>query len=198
MKSIGKKFAVILSGCGYKEGTEIHEAVLSYLALAEAGIEYHSFSIKSIMQASAPIARDQISLLSTLNVEDYDGLWMPGGFGVAKHLTTFAKDGVKCLVDRDVEQAIQEFHKAKKPIVAVCIAPVAVAKVLENQNIQMTLGTNLEDANTLKALGMHPVLCKVDEFCFDAKHNIYTTPGYMEPPSITGIYHALTKLVAAL
>ncbi len=188
------KAAVILSGCGYKEGSEIHETVLSYLAMAEAGISYHSFSIEKMLNASAPIARDQISPLTTLNEKDYDLLWMPGGLGVVKNLTTFAQDGPNCTVNPEVRRVIEEFHKAGKPIIAVCIAPVAIAKVLEGQGIQMTLGTNKKDCETLKTLGMNPVVCKVDEYCFDKKHNIYTTPGYMEPSSITGIYRALQKI----
>ena len=190
--------AVILSGCGYKEGSEIHETVLSYLALAEKGVEYHSFSTDKQLEASKPLARDKVSPLATLHEKDYDILWIPGGFGVAKHLTTFAEDGVKCEVDPEVRRVIREFYEAKKPIVAICFAPVVVAKVLEGKGIQMTLGSKKEDAAILKELGMHPAFHKVDEFCFDAKHNIYTTPGYMEPPSITGIYDALIKVVYEL
>ena len=195
---MANKAAVILAGCGYKEGSEIHEAVLSYLAMSGSGIGYHSFSTEKMLKASAPIARDQISLLSTLKEKDYDFLWMPGGMGVVKNLTTFLQDGPNCTVDSDIRRVIEEFHKAGKPIVAVCIAPVLIAKVLEGKGIQMTLGTNKSDCETLKALGMNPVVCKVDEVCFDKMHNIYTTPGYMEPPSITGIYSALQKIAKSL
>ncbi len=102
--------AVILSGCGYKEGSEIHETVLSYLALAEKGVEYHSFSTDKQLEASKPLARDKVSPLATLHEKDYDILWIPGGFGVAKHLTTFAEDGVKCEVDPEVRRVIREFY----------------------------------------------------------------------------------------
>ena len=152
-----KKAAVILSGCGHKDGTEIHEVVLSFLAMAEEGIEYHCFSTEKMIGASSPIARDQISLLTSLKSSEYDILWMPGGMGVAKHLSTYANDGAKCRVDREVKRVIEEFHAAKKPIVAICFAPVVVAKVLEGKQVQMTLGTNKEDEHILKELGAHPI-----------------------------------------
>lgn len=195
---MGNRVAVILSGCGFHDGTEIHEAVLGYLALAQSGKQYHSFSTNEMVKASAPIARDQISPLSQLNEKDYDILWMPGGFGVAKHLSTYAQDGAKCKVDPDVRRVIEAFHTAKKPIVAICFAPVVVAKVLEGKGIQMTLGSKKEDAEMIKELGMKPLFCKVDEYCFDKQHNIYTTPAYMEPPNIAGIYKAFGKIVENL
>jgi enhancing lycopene biosynthesis protein 2 len=192
------KVAMILSGCGYKEGTEIHEAVLSYLALDKNGFQTHSFSTDKMLEASAPIARDQISPLSTLQEKDYDILWMPGGFGVAKHLSSYAKEGANCTVDKDVKRVIEEFQRAKKPIVAICFAPVIVAKVLEGKGIEMTLGSKKEDGKLLEELGAHPLFKKVDEFARDANHQIYTTPGYMEPPSISGIYNGIEKIVNAL
>ncbi len=192
------KVAVILSGCGYKEGTEIHEAVLSYLALDKNGFSIHSFSTDEMLEASAPIARDNISPLSKLEEKNYDILWMPGGFGVAKHLSTYAIDKSNCTVDKDVRRVIEAFHLAKKPIIAICFAPVIVAKVLEGKGIQMTLGSKKEDGKLLEELGAIPLYKKVDEFAFDANHIIYTTPGYMEPPSISGIYNSIEKIVNSL
>ena len=39
-----KKFAVVLSGCGVYDGTEIHEAVLTLLAIDKAGASYQCFA----------------------------------------------------------------------------------------------------------------------------------------------------------
>src|SRR3990167_1998651 len=172
---MSKKAAVILSGCGYKEGSEIHETVLSYLAMAEGGIQYYSYAPPAHLKASAPIARDQLSPLAELQEKDYDILWMPGGMGVAKNLSTYAQDGPKCTVDADVLRVIEAFRNAKKPIVAICFAPVIVAKVLEGQGVRMTVGTKQEDFHLLQDLGAKPVPCKADEFCVD--QNIYTAPG---------------------
>ena len=37
MNRAGKKIAVILNGCGHLDGSEIHEAVLTLLAIEEEG-----------------------------------------------------------------------------------------------------------------------------------------------------------------
>lgn len=192
------RVAIILAGCGYKEGTEIHEAVLSFLALDKNGFSYHAFSTDEMLQASAPLVRDQISPIATLEEKDYDILWIPGGFGVAKHLSTYAQDGKSCLVDKDVRRVIEAFYLAKKPIVAICFAPVIVSKVLQNRGIKMTLGTKQEDAKLLEELGAEPHFKKATEFVFDEEHQIYTTPGYMEPPNISAIYNAIEKIVTKL
>ncbi len=192
------KAAIILSGCGHKEGTEVHEAVLSYLALAEAGIEYHSFSPDEMLVESEKIAREKISPLSRLKCSDYDTLWMPGGMGVAKHLSTFEKDGPHCAVDPHVKRALEEFQKAGKPIVAICFAPVVVAKVFEGKGIQMTLGNHPSSSKILESLGAKPVPCNVDTYCYDKQYNIYSTPAFMEPPNIPGIYHALKQIVSKI
>lgn len=193
---MSKKAAVILSGCGYKEGSEIHETVLSYLAMAEKGIEYNSYAPEKQIQASAPIARDQLSPLSGLQEESYDILWLPGGMGVAKNLSNYADEGPNCSVDADVRRAIEAFRKAKKPIVAICFAPVIVAKVLEGQGLKMTVGSKEENFHFIQDLGMNPVSCKASDFCVD--QNIYTSPGYMDPPNIAGIYASLKKIVESI
>lgn len=195
MSSTGN-VAIILSGCGFKEGSEIHETVLSYLALKEAGFSYESFAPVSVLEAAKPLARDQVSDIKHLQPDKYQALWMPGGGGVAKHLTSFAKDGTRCHVDPDVRRVIEAFYKAKKPIVGICFAPVAIAKVLEGNGLSMTLGTRDEDNAILQALGMKPVSCKADTYIADRQ--VYTTPAYMEPPHLAGIYHALKGIAAEL
>lgn len=41
---MSKKIAVILSGCGYLDGSEINEAVLTLLYLDQAGADVQSFA----------------------------------------------------------------------------------------------------------------------------------------------------------
>lgn len=45
------------------------------------------------MVESARITRGNVSDLSQLNVDDYDGVFVPGGFGAAKNLSDFAAKG---------------------------------------------------------------------------------------------------------
>lgn len=40
------KVAVVLSGCGYLDGSEIHETVLTILALEKQGVEWQGCCAK--------------------------------------------------------------------------------------------------------------------------------------------------------
>ncbi|MCF0207245.1 MAG: isoprenoid biosynthesis glyoxalase ElbB, partial [Bacteroidales bacterium] len=144
-----KKIAVILSGCGSRDGSEIHEATLSLLAISMHKCEYQCFApnrnqtevishidgsksseSRNMMTEAARIARGNIKPLGELNAAEFDALWIPGGLGAAKNLCSYFFEGANMKVAEDVEKAILAFNKSNKPIVALCIAPVIVAKVL--------------------------------------------------------------------
>src|SRR5690349_5341484 len=111
-----KKIAVVLSGCGNRDGTEITEAVSALIALSEAGVEYQCFAPsleynvinhatgeatpekRGAIVEAARIARGNIKSLSDLQPQDYDGVVFPGGFGAAKSLSSWAVDGSKGVV----------------------------------------------------------------------------------------------------
>lgn len=145
-----KKIAVLLSGCGVMDGSEIHEAVTAMLAIEQQGAKYHCFApegsqavamnhilkrpmneTRRMPAEAARIARGDLSLLSSYRAADYDGLLLPGGMGVILNLCDFAHQGPNCSVHPDVERALIETHQAGKPIAALCIAPVVVARVLK-------------------------------------------------------------------
>jgi len=211
---MGKKAAIILSGCGFLDGAEIHESVLSYLALSEAGIEYDTFAPdkemeavtshltkkplpiagRNVLEESARIARCEISSIEKLKSDDYDILWMPGGFGVATNLSDFATKSTDCEIHPELDRVIKEFYAKKKAIVGICLAPVVLAKALEGKGIEMTLGSNPDDLENLKKLGMIPKSCHADEITADKAHLVFTAPGYMEPPEIKKIFISLKKI----
>ncbi|BBR75169.1 hypothetical protein WP4W18E11_34850 [Acinetobacter baumannii] len=142
-----KKVAVILSGCGYLDGSEIRESVLTLLALDTVNIEYQIFAPdeplfhvidhvsgeinmterRNILQEAGRIARGKISSLDQLNENEFDGLILPGGFGVAKNLSTFAFKGAEARVHSTVASILKAFHQSKKPIGAICISPALLA-----------------------------------------------------------------------
>ena len=144
-----KKIAVVLSGCGVYDGAEIHEAVLTLYAIAVNGAAYEIFApdidqhhvvnhlagsemneSRNVLVESARIARGNIKALSEFNGKDFDAIIFPGGFGAAKNLSTFAFDGSNCQVNSDVEAAIKEMISLGKPVGALCIAPVILARIL--------------------------------------------------------------------
>ena len=145
------KVAVVLSGCGFLDGSEIHESVFTLLSLSQQGFDCQCFapnipqftvanhftkeesnsSVRNVLEESARIARCNILTLSKLNVSEYDALILPGGRGVSLNLSTYAVEQVRCSINVDLRRVILDFHKAKKPIGAMCISPAILARIFE-------------------------------------------------------------------
>lgn len=213
-----KRIAVILSGCGHKDGAEITEAISALIALSEAGAEYKVFApdtdlkvtdavtskptgeTRNVLKESARISRGHIQNLKELNADSFDGIAFPGGFGAALNLCDWAEKGSKCSVNPEVERVLKEFFKAEKPIAAICIAPALVARVLGHEGITVTIGNDAATASEIKKTGAHHETCKVDDFVTDRTHRLITTPAYMydeaKPYEVfTGIRKAIRELV---
>ena len=145
-----KKIAVILSGCGVYDGSEIHESVLTLLEIKRQGAEYFCFAPdkdqlhvinhtnceemqpnRNILVESARIARGEIKALSELDLSEYDGIMLPGGFGAAKNLTTWAVSGPEGDIDADVKRVLCEAVSSGTPVALICMSPVIMAKALE-------------------------------------------------------------------
>ena len=209
-----KKIAVILSGCGVCDGSEIHEAVLTLLHLSKNNVTYQCASIDSdqtrvfnhkanvetaekrnMLVEAARIARGNIVEISQINPKDYDALIFPGGQGAALNLCSFAREHEKMNVRSDVENLILKFHEAKKPIGAICIAPIAVAKALSKFKVNVTIGNDAGAATCIKQWGAEHTNCKADEICYDPKNLVVTTPAYMLGKNIAEIEPGIEKLV---
>lgn len=195
-----KQIAVILTGCGHLDGSEITEAVSSLIALTEAGAEYKVFAPTAKMEESARISRGKIDDIKNLKADAFDGLVMPGGYGAAKHLCTWATEGAKCSVNPEAERVIKEFYAQEKPIAAICIAPALVAKVLGDKGVTVTIGDDKDTAAEIKKTGTHHENCAVTDFITDREHRVVTTPAYMyndaKPAEIfTGIRKAIRELI---
>jgi enhancing lycopene biosynthesis protein 2 len=213
-----KKIAVILSGCGHKDGSEITESVSTLIALAECGAEYKVFApdiefaakdartgqlkgeTRNVLEEAARISRGEIQSLNDLKAKDFDGLAMPGGFGAALNLCTWATEGAKCKVGIQVERVLKEFYAEQKPIGAICIAPALVARVLGSHGVTVTIGKDAETAAEIGKTGAIHEECEVDDFVTDRAHRIITTPAYMYDDAspfavFTGIRGAIRELV---
>jgi enhancing lycopene biosynthesis protein 2 len=213
-----KKIAVVLSGCGFKDGSEITEAISTLIALSELGaqtscfapdmdfavISHHGSSTSSekrnVLTESARISRGEIHDLRELRETDFDAMVFPGGFGAAINLSSWATNGSQTKVQPEVERVIREFHKAVKPIGAICIAPVLLAKVLGKEHINLTIGNDPATAKELEKTGALHVNCKVTDYISDRDHKVLSTPAYMydeaKPHEVfTGIRKMLRELV---
>ncbi|MFI3321117.1 MAG: isoprenoid biosynthesis glyoxalase ElbB [Rikenellaceae bacterium] len=194
-----KKVAIVLAGCGSMDGAEIHESTLLLYALSKAGIEYEIFApnraqrdvinfiearpmdeSRNVMVESARIARGKIRELSELLASDFDALMLPGGFGAAKNLFTFAYDGLDFTVEKDIEAVVMNFHQSKKPIAAMCIAPMLLAKLLGSYGVEITLGP-ADNLNCSVEEMFGAVVTPTDKsgVVVDSKNLVATTPAYM-------------------
>jgi enhancing lycopene biosynthesis protein 2 len=213
------KVGVILSGCGVYDGSEIHEAVITLLALNRAGVEVISMApnmeqavvnhltgetvegvSRNVLEESARIVRGDILDIAKVNATDLDALFIPGGFGAAKNLCDFAFKGSDCTVHPEVARLIKDIVSAKKPLAAVCIAPALVAKVLgdSSKHPQVTIGTDEGTAEALSSMGATHLSCPVNEFVIDKENKVITSPAYMLAGNISEAAEGIEKTVNAL
>jgi enhancing lycopene biosynthesis protein 2 len=211
------RVGVVLSGCGFKDGAEIHESVLTLLALDRAGCDIRCFApdrpqadvvdhrtdrttgeSRNVLTESARIARGDIRPLGEARAEDLDAVILPGGFGAAKNLSDFATKGSDCTVLPDLERLLTAMHAAGKPIGAICIAPVIVAKALGDRGPTLTIGTDAGTAGAVEACGAKHEDCAVDAFVVDRENRIVTSPAYMLGPSIRLVAAGIERCVAAV
>lgn len=213
-----KKVAVILSGCGVFDGSEIHESVLVLLALDRANAQaictapdipqYHVVNhytkqpvpgeVRNVLVESARIARGNIVPLNQLKVSDIDAVILPGGYGAAKNLCNFAIAGENFTVHPEVEKFLKEAHNSGKPIGFVCIAPAIAAKLFGDKKVEFTIGNDKQTADVLSKSGACHVNCTVHNAVIDKKLKIVTTPAYMLATRITEAEAGINKLVQAV
>ena len=208
------KIGVVLSGCGVMDGSEIHESVLTLLALARAGAEavcmapsidqlqtvnhlsgQETREKRNVLVESARIARGKIRDIKEVKAKDVDALIFPGGYGAAKNLCTFATDGADCKVQPDVARLVKEVREAAKPIGAICIAPALIAKILSGSGVEVTIGTDRGTAQAIEKLGAKHKPCSVHEIWIDSRHKIVTTPAYMLAQNAAEAWEGIEKLV---
>jgi enhancing lycopene biosynthesis protein 2 len=198
------KVAVVLAGCGVMDGAEIHEAVMTLYAIENNGGSYEVFApnvaqhhvinhitgevmneSRNVLTEASRIARGKIRALTEYRADEFDALIFPGGFGVAKNLCTYAFDGPECHVDRVVEEAIRSTHRAGKPIGALCISPVLIAKVLGD--VTVTIGSDAATAADIVKLGGEHEIKKHGDVSIDRKNRIVSAPCYMISSSLADI-----------
>lgn len=215
---MAKKVGVILSGCGVYDGAEIHESVLTLLALDRHGAEavicapdidqMHVVNhqtgeeapgeTRNVRVEAARIARGPVTDVKLVNPDDIDALAIPGGFGAAKNLCNFAVKGADCDVNEDVATLIREMHKRGKPIAAICIAPALMAKVLGTESPAMTIGNDEPTAAQLQQMGAKHTTCPVTDRVIDHQNKIISTPAYMLAQNISEAAEGIEKTVATL
>ena len=206
------KILVLLCGSGKDDGSEIHESVLTLLAIDQAAATYDICAPDALQTSvvnhlngkemdetrhmrveAARIARGDVLAINDVDISNYDALVMPGGFGAAKNLCDFAVKGADCELRQDVGKLISSIHESGKPIGAICIAPAVLAKALGKG--QLTIGTDAGVASALTQMGASHVNCEVGAIVVDEELNLVSTPAYMLGQSIKEVHEGIDKLV---
>jgi len=214
MKHVG----VVLSGCGVYDGTEIHEAVITLLALDRAGAtavcmapdvdqtqvidhrsEQETGERRNVLAESARIARGNVRNIQDVRAGELDALIFPGGFGAAKNLSSFAFKGPECTVHGDVTRLVKQMHQAGKPIGVMCISPVVVARIFGGEiRLELTIGNDRETAEAIERMGAKHVEVPVTEIVVDKDNKVVSTPAYMCANTISEAATGIEKLVGAV
>ena len=209
------KIGVVLSGCGVMDGSEIHESVLTLLALDKHGAaalclapninqahvsnhltQEEMQERRNVLVESARIARGKIRDIKTVRASEVDGLIFSGGYGAAKNLCSFAFDGPDCKVHPEVGRLAKEIHEAGKPIGAICISPALIAKIFQGGALKLTVGTDKETAGAIEKMGQKHILCGVREALVDRQQRVVSTPAYMLAQNLSEAYAGIEKLVS--
>jgi enhancing lycopene biosynthesis protein 2 len=215
-----KKVAVILSGCGFMDGAEIHEATLTLLALDLAGADVtiaapdagqarvvdhgtgkETGEKRNVLAESARIARGAIVPVSRLRAADFDAVVLPGGYGAALNLSNFAKSGADLAVEPSVAAFLKEAKAAGRTLAALCIAPPILARVLKDAGVRgarLTIGNDPGTAAAIEALGQTHVACAADSCVVDRENRVVTTPAYMTAGGIAELWKGVEKAVNAV
>jgi len=211
------KIAVLLSGCGHMDGSEIHEATCALLALDAAGAEVvccapdaeqadvtdhvtrkpSGAPARNMLIEAARIARGNIVPVGEITPEDFDALVIPGGLGAARNLCDFAATGADCTVRPDVERLIGSMLDAGKPVGAICIAPALLARVCGRKGIEatLTIGDDPATAAAIERMGATHAACRATDAVCDEPHKVVSTPAYMLARGPAEVYQGVTRLV---
>lgn len=210
-----KRIAVVLSGSGYLDGSEITESVSTLVGLSQNQVHYQVFApnqrfaptshfkdellenqIRNSLEESARISRGKIQDLSELNPSQFDGVVFPGGYGVVKNLCSWAQDGPKCSVHKDAKRVLEEFFESSKPILAMCIAPALVARVLgQKRSITLTIGNDKHTAAQIVSSGCEHIECSVDDYITDRESKVVSTPAYMYDEQPHKVFNGIQKAI---
>lgn len=212
-----KKFAIVLAGCGRKDGSEINEAITLLLSIEQHHCEYQCFAPdrpqtevvdhltdkkvagakRNVLTEAARLARSNVRPIEEYHAADYDGLLFSGGYGVAKNLCDYAYKGADMEVQPDVARAIMETHDAHKPIGGMCISPVMFAKLIPG--VCVTLGNEgNQDADNIRKMGAEHVQTENGDVCADNAELVFTTPAYMLEATLKDVYDGAYNLVETI
>lgn len=223
MKTIG----VLLSGNGVYDGSELQETAFTLAAIDRHGaaascmapdvaqvhvIDHRTGAEmaeqRNVLVESARIARGAIRSLADVTAADIDALVIPGGFGTAKHLTSWAVDGAKATIDPHVQCLIVDLVRGGKPVVGLCMGPTVIARALAGSGVQahLTVGTTDEPSpydikaigDAMEELGARVHASSVRDITIDASNHLISAPCYMMETTPSAVQDNVDQAINAL
>jgi len=211
-----KKVAVFLTGCGHLDGSEIHESVFTLLSLEKHGFEWECIAIdekqhhvinhtsqseqtldRNMLEEGARIARGKIKALKDVDVDDYDSLIFPGGFGAAKNIFDFAFKGEEYEMRKEVLDLARAFYVADKPVGFICIAPMMIPLIYP-VGVKATIRTDRDTGYILQEKGAEFISTPATDICIDEEFKVISTPAYMNAHNMLEVAEGIDKLVMAI
>ncbi len=210
-----KNVAVILSGCGVYDGSEILESVFTLLAIDKLGARAVCFAPdkeqlhvvnhltgkpekdekRNVLKEAARIARGDIKPLAQLDINKIDALILPGGYGAAKNLCDYALKGAECSVDEQLVKVLKDAHAAGKPLGFICIAPTIAAKVFGPEKVRLTIGNDPDTAASLEKMGAKHITCPASKAYIDEERKIISTPAFMTGKGLQEVAMGIEDMV---
>jgi enhancing lycopene biosynthesis protein 2 len=215
-----KRVGVVLSGCGGRDGSEVHEAVLTLLSIERGGAEAVCLAPdlgqhrvidhqvggpggpdRRVLAESARLAGAPVRDLASATLEDMDAIIFPGGVGVTNVLSTYADKGVVCEVNAEVVRLLKAHLAARRPMGFIGTGPLLAARVLgPAAGARITLGHRGTIASKHAAvMGADVRPCPTREIVVDDKARVVSTPGATDPEArLPDVAVGIDKLVRAV
>ena len=215
-------FAVILSGCGSLDGSDVWEVVLISYYLSRRGgnpiffapdaeqkevMDHVTQSIaqesRNVLRESARIAGGGIKEIRTLSGRDVDGLILPGGYGSVKNLADlFGEPENEYLKPKpELQRIIREIYRRKKPIGACGLASLLVASALRDvveTPLTLTIGKDPELIKQIEEMGAVHVLSRGTEAVMDSEHRVVSTPASLLKLKLVELASSLENLISGV
>lgn len=211
-----KHVALILSGSGRADGSEIHESVCALLALSQHDLPVRMYApdieqfrvmnhlsgrmteeSRNVLVEAARIARGNITPLSELQPKDVSAILLPGGIGAAANLWAYAQDGIRGEVEPEVYRVLITAMRDQIPLGFICIAPVLGARIAHalGKSLTLTIGTDSNTAADIESLGCKHQLSNVSECVVDIENKVVSTAAYMSAKNIAECFSGISALV---
>jgi enhancing lycopene biosynthesis protein 2 len=195
------KVGILLSGCGFYDGTEIAEAVIAALAVERSGArvvhiapevpQMHAVDHltgaevegerRGVLGESARLARGRVKSLAEQWPGELGALIVPGGQGAVKNLMThFATLGEKREVLPKVRELLADLMGRGAPIGAISLGRAVVQTFLD------------------EPLSQEDMQMSAADIVVDERRRLVFTPGFLTGASMPEVAEGIEKLVRAL